>query len=61
VQASSPTTGLGDGSTVNGIAAASVTSVEADLANGDVVRGYGATVGVSRMRPGGSTIPRASR
>ena len=40
MQASSPATGLGDGSTVNGIAAASVTSVEADLANGDVVRGY---------------------
>jgi len=40
VQASDPFNGLGAGSSVSGIAAASVTSVEADLANGNVVRGY---------------------
>lgn len=40
VQASAPFNGLGTGSSVSGIAAASVTSVEADLANGNVVRGY---------------------
>jgi hypothetical protein len=34
-----PSGGLGDGSAVNGIAVASVTSTEADLANGSVVRG----------------------
>jgi hypothetical protein len=40
VQASGPFNGLGEGSSVSGIAGASVTSVEADLANGNVVRGY---------------------
>jgi hypothetical protein len=40
VQASGPVNGLGAGSSMSGIAAVSVTSVEADLANGNVVRGY---------------------
>jgi hypothetical protein len=40
VQASTPTHFLGNGSSVSGIAAASVTAVEADLANGNVVWGY---------------------
>jgi hypothetical protein len=39
VQASTPVTGDSRGSEVSGIAVASVTSVEADLANGRVVRG----------------------
>jgi hypothetical protein len=39
VQASTPVTGDSRGSEVSGIAVASVTSVEADLANGHVVRG----------------------
>lgn len=39
VRASDPTHGLGGGASVSGIAAASVTSVEAVLANGNVVQG----------------------
>ena len=39
VQASAPTHGLGGGASVSGIAAASVTSVEAVLANGNIVKG----------------------
>ena len=45
VRASSPFSGLGGGASMSGIAAGSVTSVEADLANGNVERGglaYGA-------------------
>lgn len=45
VQANDPNHGLGGGTSVSGIAAASVTSVEADLANGNVIQGglaYGA-------------------
>jgi len=45
VRASLPFSGLGGGASVSGIAAGSVTSVEADLANGNVERGglaYGA-------------------
>jgi hypothetical protein len=45
VRASDPTHGLGGGTSVSGIAVASVTSVEADLTNGNVVQGglaYGA-------------------
>jgi hypothetical protein len=45
VQASSPFSGLGGATSMSGIAAGSVTSVEADLANGNVERGsvaYGA-------------------
>src|SRR6185437_1388344 len=40
VQASTPFGGLNDGMQVSGVAVASVTSVEADLANGSVVRGW---------------------
>jgi hypothetical protein len=45
VRASGPNNGLGGGTSMSGIAAGSVTSVEADLANGSVVRAglaYGA-------------------
>src|SRR6185437_4694470 len=40
VQASTPFGGLNDGMQVSGVAVASVTSVEADLANGSVVHGW---------------------